>query len=294
MTIAHNQESIFKAPATFVAGALVRGNVSEWLQSTMPEAAVSLDLIDGIFSVHKFGSIRNVDNNDTPATVWEGGGTFSGGSDLYPWQDAPYALEVLSDDAEDTVAGTGARRVRIQGLDENFELAEELVELNGTTEVSTTRTNWRRVFRVFVCCAGSGNVNAGNIIVRIPTADTIQAVVIAGRGQSLQAAYTIPAGHTGVLTDWAAAVLESGTNNELELALVSRVQGESFRQRSISGVRGSGSTTFEKVFRSPIVLQEKTDVEIRLITEEPSNNDMSASFDLLVIRNDLLIPGESQ
>ena len=42
----------------------------------------------------------------------------------------------MSDDANDDVAGTGARTLRIQGLDGSYNLAEETVDMDGTTTVT--------------------------------------------------------------------------------------------------------------------------------------------------------------
>jgi hypothetical protein len=64
------------------------------------------------------------------------------------------ALEVVSDDANDTAAGTGARTFEIMGLTTNWAEASETVSLNGTTAVAFTN-EWYRVYRGKVLSSGS-------------------------------------------------------------------------------------------------------------------------------------------
>jgi hypothetical protein len=52
--------------------------------------------------------------------------------------------------------------LRIQGLDGSYNLAEETVDMDGTTTVTTTQT-FLRVFRMSVETAGTSGNNEGNI-----------------------------------------------------------------------------------------------------------------------------------
>jgi hypothetical protein len=121
--------------------------------------------------------------------IWETGGQ-------YPWQSTAVTVDVVSDDANDDVAGTGARTLRIQGLDGSYNLAEETVDMDGTTTVTTTQT-FLRVFRMSVETAGSSGNNEGTITVTYTGGSDVAATITAGNGQTLMAVYTIPAGKTG-------------------------------------------------------------------------------------------------
>lgn len=74
------------------------------------------------------------------------------------------ALDVISSSTSDAAAGTGARRVLICGLNQNYVYQTEEVALNGQTAVSTTKT-FLRVFAAECTTAGTGLVNAGAIYV---------------------------------------------------------------------------------------------------------------------------------
>jgi hypothetical protein len=243
------------------------------------KAAIALGLLPNFFSVHKFGRNPDIDSGTTPETIWEAGG-------LYPWQASGYTAEVLSSDANDTAAGTGARTVTLIGLDEDFNPLEETVTLNGTTAVDTTNTNWLRIFRAFVATAGSGGANAGAITVRLDGAGATQAQIAAGNNQTTLGLYTTPAGRRGAIVSWEAALLRSGANDELEFGLFTRdntVADSTFRLRTQIGLRGAGTSTHQKMMGVPITVGEKTDVDVRCTSSDGSNIAVVTSFEMLLI-----------
>lgn len=76
--------------------------------------------------------------------------------------DTAYKLDLTSSSANDAAAGTGARTVKVYGLDANYKFATETVTLNGQTAVTTTGTFYR-VFGIQVITTGTGRKNAGDI-----------------------------------------------------------------------------------------------------------------------------------
>lgn len=134
--------------------------------------------------------------------VAEGSAATYPGQPVIPTQ-AAEALNVVSGSASDTSAGTGARTVRVEGLNATGDWTEEVITLNGTTPVVTTST-WLRVVRAYIVAAGSGATNAGAITVKHNTTTAnVFAVIKAGRGMSMNAVFTVPAGKTARLTSWA-------------------------------------------------------------------------------------------
>lgn len=127
------------------------------------------------------------------ADVWEGGGA-------YPFQASATKLEILSASANDTAAGTGARTFVIQGLDTNFNQISETITLNGVTPVQTVNS-YLRVNSLTIASAGSGNVNAGDVTLRVTGAGATQAIARAGYGFAKQCVFTVPAGFTLLVTD---------------------------------------------------------------------------------------------
>lgn len=103
------------------------------------------------------------------------------------------AVEIVSGDAADTAAGSGARTVTVIGLDANWLEVSETVTLNGTNAVALT-TAFIRIYRAFVATCGtySGN-NTGLLTVRVASAGTTFVVIAVGAGQTQTSHYTVPA-----------------------------------------------------------------------------------------------------
>ena len=93
----------------------------------------SLGKVNGQEVIHKFGRNPDIDMASGFETLWNGGGIYTG-------FDATEAQNVLvsSDSADDTLAGTGARTIRIFGLNENYLQIQEDLNLTGLTDVNTT------------------------------------------------------------------------------------------------------------------------------------------------------------
>lgn len=110
-------------------------------------------------------------------------------------------------DANDTAAGTGAREITIQGLDETgVEVTEVLATAGASASASTTAT-FIRVFRAWVSASGTyADMSNGSHVATITienTAGTEDWVNLELNGfpasQTYVGAYTIPLGKTGQL-----------------------------------------------------------------------------------------------
>jgi len=149
--------------------------------------------ISDYIAADKFGYSPAV--GTTAEDIWDAGGTYSG------FLTAASTVRVKSGgDANDTVAGTGARKVIVSGLDENWAIAQEEIDLAGASQSSATTTQFIRVNRVYVSAAGTyGGTNAGNIDIEDTAGSNLLARISAGFSQSLMFILTIPAGHEGHL-----------------------------------------------------------------------------------------------
>lgn len=88
-------------------------------------------------------------------TLWEEGG-------IYVFPSSATTMTLSSDDANDTSAGTGARTIRIMGLDANFDDISEIVTLNGLTGVPTVNLYLRiQGNGLTVMSVGSNGSNVG-------------------------------------------------------------------------------------------------------------------------------------
>lgn len=106
------------------------------------------------------------------------------------------SFEVVSDDANDTSAGTGARTIRVNYVSEDGVLSGQNITMNGTTTVSSATIGANVCFRFInavVLTAGSGNENAGRITIHeTGTAANIYEQINDGNNVSASAKAYIP------------------------------------------------------------------------------------------------------
>lgn len=169
----------------------------------------------------------NVDIGATIEDIWSGGGLYA----FYP----TVAIEIgcESDNANDTVLGTGARTLKINGLDANRNGIIETIDMNGTTQVVVSNKMIRVNFiRVQTQGGGVGRTNEGTIFCEattggggvsagdgVPSSDDAQQI-LPGQGLSAAAIYTVPANKTAVFT---AVSFQVGKGNQAELAVFYRL-----------------------------------------------------------------------
>jgi len=192
--IAGNHE-ILSAPVNAV---LQRDADATLVRSIPSFLEISTNKFAGIRKNNKSGRNGDIDTATVPEWVWENGGVYTG----FP-TGTPEQIEVVSDNANDTAAGSGARSVTVFGLDENFLQATETIALNGTTPVVSVGT-FSRVHSAFVASSGSTNqaFNAGIITVRhTTTTANVFLTIQAGRNQSNAAVFTVPDGKVGVVVN---------------------------------------------------------------------------------------------
>ena len=233
--------------------------------------AVQQGKVPGYSMINKFGYNPSIGSGSFE-TIWETGNN-------YPWQSTAVTVDVVSDNVNDDVAGTGARTLRIQGLDGSYNLAEETVDMDGTTTVTTTQT-FLRVFRMSVETAGTSGNNEGTITVTYTGGSDVAATITAGNGQTLMTLYTIPAGYTGYLLSMN---ISSGKDQEMEFKFIQRDNGvanAAFQTKQFLDVRG-GQTTV--IFNAINIIPQKSDIYVS--GKASSTSSASASFDLLLVQD---------
>jgi hypothetical protein len=141
--------------------------------------------------VHKFGYTTGITTGGYQA-IWPGGTT-------YTFASAPFTAEIVSASSNDDATSTGARTATVYGLGADYSTRQETVTLTGTTPTTLTSTGWLRVNQVTVDTAGSRGSNIGKLSVRPAGGGTTYGIVSAGSNQTVQAVYTVPAGHRGYL-----------------------------------------------------------------------------------------------
>lgn len=225
---------------------------------------VGFGLVPGHRRVTALGNNPDVDGVED---VWTGGGT-------YPWMTGATALEIVSDNAADASAGTGARTVLINGLDATWTEVSQVVTLNGTTAVAIP-TSLYRIQSALIMSAGSGKVNAGILTIRDSGGGTTRAIIPAGYGITRQSQFTVPLGYTLSVNSIflsinrvtpapvaTVATFIQSSNGFYRLPLEIGVNGNPYRHDGLPG----------------IILPEKTDFALRCTSVSAQNTDMTAAW----------------
>jgi len=238
---------------------------------------ISAGDVQGTSYIEKFG--RNDTMSGNIETIWDG-------SNVYTYLTSASSVHITSSSGSDATAGTGARTVEVQGLDENYALATETINIDD----SASTTTFIRVFRAIVKSTGSGGQAAGVISIRSASGGggtllaQIQRVGTGGGaslGQTFMALYTVPAGKTAYLTQW--TVGAGGQNADTTCFFAARPFDDgSFNSKDIIISAGQ---QFSKNYKIPLQFTEKTDLEVRGFTSS-SGNDCSSSFNLILIDNE--------
>jgi len=225
---------------------------------------IARGLVKGTKHVHKFGAVPSISVNTT-GSVWDVGDT------LYPWSAFSSASTLT---LEANVADNGIS-VTIYGLDANYEDINETVTISAGA--ATTTKSFLRVYRAFASAPNLNNIN-------IKVSSTTVARITAGFAQTLMAVYTVPAGYTGYLLHgtMTAQASADATGN-----MFVRYFGQtSFRVGHSFEVSGSGGQ-YDYTFSVPIVIPEKSDIDVRVATRS-NNGRYTAAFDIILIKTGLI------
>lgn len=170
-----------------------------WLGSHRLNASFFVEVakgnVPGHSIVHKFG------HSDVGTTLQPI--TFSG---VYKTPTTAVALEFVSDDVNDTAAGTGAREITITGIGVNYDEITQVIATNGTTAVAIP-ISLLRLYEWYVSASGtyatqSAGSHVGTLIIRVASAGATWSAIddIAfPHGRSEIGVYTIPDGYRGYI-----------------------------------------------------------------------------------------------
>jgi hypothetical protein len=156
---------------------------------------ISRGRFSDMITTMKFGTNEAVPNGAWAIIANLGGAT-------YPFPQAPTTVRVKAGGDVNDVAttGSGARTIRVIGLDSNGDVAQEDIALAGASASDSTTTSFWRVYRAYVLTTGTyGGSNTGAIIVE-NTAGTADLLKMEALGsQTRLGIFSIPTGWTGYL-----------------------------------------------------------------------------------------------
>ena len=217
--------------------------------------------VNNFQGIQKFGYNSSVGTSFE--TIWDGGGD--------------YTFLTSAGTATATSSNTGADdngTVRIYGLDQNFDLAEETITIGG----SAGSTSFIRVFRAIMLTATTGNANVGTITITVSS--TTVAQIQPTYGQTLMALYTVPRKYQAYLVQ-----LDVGSSKDLENEIKFRIKnidnGNVWNTRSFITTRGG---FVEKNYHVPEIIIAKTDIEMR--AKSSATSSISGGFELILEKVD--------
>ena len=215
---------------------------------------------------------------------------WSGQKDLtYPT--AGEAWEIVSDNANDTSAGTGAQTVDFPFMDSNHNVIIETLVMNGITPVPLTSTDAFRpmggMSRTLlgggfkVKTHGSGKVNAGNIQVnKVGSAADIKAHMVAGDNLGKGGHFTVPAGKTAYFS-YAVSPIRKNKDAILELKSTTGTDGAFF---SIFPIENYQSVVELNIPNTIGPFVEKSDLKPVAISLNPST-EVPLLYQLILVDN---------
>lgn len=236
-----------------------------WAKQIFKDSPLSISQgeVNGHSPFHKFGAVPAMSQNQT-GTIWDVNDT------VYPWASWDTAGTV----SIPATATDNGLVVVIEGLDANFLPQSDTVTVSSTVAVATTNT-WSRIFRAY----STNTTNVGAI--NIQKSGVTVARITAGKGQTLMAVYTIPAGVTGYLMQ-GACTCQSGADATGDM-YVRYFGQQSFRIAHSFEVSGTGGQ-YDYKFSAPVRIPEKTDIDVRA-TVRSNNARITAAFDLILVED---------
>lgn len=242
------------------------------------QTTAALGSIPGYEYMDKFGINPDVDTNSVPEDIWTTGGLYTG----FP-SGVAETVDVFSDNAADASAGTGARTIRLIGLDADHNEQTVDVTLNGTTAVATTET-WSRLYRAFVVTSGSGGENAGVITARhTTTTANVFFEMQAGDNQTLVACTTVPANKRAIIKSVNLSIGSNLATGSCDVSLRTREDGGVFRTRR-RYTAGTSSPIFAK-FDGGIVVPQKTDIKLQVDDVSANNTGIAGEFEYYLVES---------
>lgn len=147
-------------------------------------------------------------------SVWDGQSTI--GTWMAPTADRIHDL--VSTNANDTLAGVGAQKVLVQGVSGGF-FTTEIVEMAGLSN-SPTANAYDMIHRMDVVQSGVDHINDGDISATAQTDTTVTALMLTGNNRTFSCIYKTPSNEVLLLDQFLASVERStggGTDSDFRI-----------------------------------------------------------------------------
>jgi hypothetical protein len=239
-----------------------------------------LELVDGRVPgksfVRVFGRNPDLDAGGGFEALWEHGGTYTGFDAV-----AAETLSIVSTSALDTVAGTGAQMIRVEGLDINLLPVQENISLDGLTPVTTVNSYFRWQIS-FVLAAGITGYNQGVITGNQSTtvANVFFSMAIESN-RALACVTTVPAGKIYHATNVFATFAKKGAATS-EIKVAARLPGLPFQVFEWFAVAAAGSSYVSRDLSFPFLgIPEGTDI-LLLANSDTNNTGIAGGIEFII------------
>lgn len=244
-------------------------------QGFFPEADFNTDFLIEVSRGNVSGaSVRGiVMRNPTTGTsfedIWGAGGEI-----VYPT--AAETWEILSTSANDTAAGTGARQVLVNYLDDQYIERSTIVALNGTTPV-TLNTDHFRPNGAVVIESGSSKFNEGDITIRDAGTTNPRQTILVGFSASEDTHFTVPAGKEILVLNFSSFFTK---NNDGVIS--GRLFPFGTNTRITAGRFPFYQNAFTIDFKALFMIDEKSDFKYQALSSN-ANQEVNAVVELLYV-----------
>lgn len=230
----------------------------------------------------------DIDIATTPEDCWGGSGLFN-----FPVAGG-VAMQIRSDNAADTAAGTGMRTVNLTLLDPSFNAMTGVsaVPLNGITPVLISGFNPALIQAsngIRGVTAGSVGTNVGTIFLESIGGAIVYGVILPGIGVANQAPYVVPAGFTLLIPQLLLNVNSpSGTINffaqmRTKFRFFSATNDSCVIQPLVIG--NTNGSPYAHMSDPPIVVPEKAQFSLPVTVVSDNNTVVTAAWNGLLRKN---------
>ena len=235
----------------------------------MGTGAISGGLVADYTIVHKFGRIQGATSGSWQ-NVWDGGG-------LYPYK---FTENIIAPFIISTSTGDVGKTVSVTGINSDFEVVTEDVELNGTIAVPLTK-DFMIIYRVKNIGNGNDQTGslAGNVTVEGTGADVgkVYGKIIFDTinlyNQTNMALFVIPKDYVGIIKTYGL----SNSDRDCKIAQRTKKIGEPFQTKRVAdAVNTMGQIDINQYY------DEKTIIDIMCYPSQTS--EISAWFDIVLIK----------
>jgi len=220
-------------------------------------------------------------SNSGDEDVWDGPGLWT------PPTEARIH-DVVSDNTNDTLLGSGARTLFVTGLDASLLPQEETVEMDGTTVVPTS-LSYLRINDAFVIGAGASDTNEGIITLTAQVDVTVTAFLEAGTSETQAVVYTVGADRLLLLTSLEIQMfLAMGSPNaDISAAIRTRriIDAPDAALRTSIPIHLNRDTQplYSRDFNVFISIPEKTDIIGHVLESSSNNMEVAMAIGFLLI-----------